>query len=100
MLGIRLDGTFDLDDAIPETGVGDECVKEEKNKDGTAKKRLLRQLARVMRELPNRQKRLDEMKKKDDEEKIKMAVAQKVAASGVAGNKKKKGKKKSNKQLL
>jgi len=92
-------GGFDLDD-IPDMGDGgDDNENADSRGEGGGKKRLLRQLASVIRALPNRQKRLEEKSKLLEEEKLKAAQAEKAApkakeASGAGGNKKKKGKKK------
>ena len=100
-------GGFDLDDAIPEMG-GDndnDVNKENTTGEGKGKKQLLRQLAQVIKGLPNRQKRLDEKNKLLEEEKEKAAKEAEKEASktkaksgggsgGGGGNRKKKGKKK------
>ena len=101
-------GAFDLDDAIPDMGdcnIADNDKENSKDETGRGKKQLLRQLARIIRDLPNRQKRLDEKARLLEEEKLKVAKeADKVAATktkigggtsgGGGGNRKKKGKKK------
>lgn len=100
-------GAFDLDDAIPEMGDVDAANKENERGEttGRGKKQLLRQLARIIRDLPNRQKRLDEKSRLLEEERLRAAKeAEKVAAAktktgggtsgGGGGNRKKKGKKK------
>lgn len=96
-------GGYDMDDAIPEMGDDGEHDNNqniEGRKNGRGKKQLLRQMAKVMSGLPNRQNRLREKMKLREEEKLKAAKADHVAtstggeSSGVCGNRKKKGKKK------
>lgn len=97
-------GHFDLDDDMPDMGGSedDNVNKENKEGGGRGKKQLLRHLARIIQDLPNRKKRLGEKSKILEEEKLQAAKAEKVAtktktgggSSGGAGNRKKKGKKK------
>lgn len=100
VLGMRSDGTFDLDDGIPEMGNEEEDVQNKENVNGEAnakKKKMLRKLAGIIEELPNRQKRLIEMNNKAQAEKMKSVESEKLAVgvpSGGGGNRKKKGKKK------
>lgn len=100
---MKVDGAFDLDDDIPEMpDTGDIEDKENKKGGGQGKKQLLRQLANIIRDLPNRRKRCAEKIKKLEEEKLKTIKAEKEKAvatktggsSGGGGNRKKKGKKK------
>lgn len=98
---MRSDGTFDLDDAMPDLADegGDENVGNTKNGAGDAKKRLLRKLAAAIRELPTRQRRLEADRARQEEERLKAEEAEKAAAAssatvGASGNRKKKGKKK------
>merc|ERR1712086_238350 len=99
----KADEAFDLDDDIPQMADnGDpEVNKENKKEGGKGKKQLLRQLAHIIRSLPNRRKRCEEKIKKLEEEKLKMIKAEKEkvapkagGSSGGGGNRKKKGKKK------
>ena len=102
VMEMKSDGAFDLDDAIPEMGDDDDDNANEENNKGKGKKQLLRILAGIIRDLPNRQKRLEEKAKTLEEEKLKAAKAEKEAAaktktggsSGGGSGKKKKGKKK------
>lgn len=101
VMEMKTDGAFDLDDDIPEMGDSDDKPENKENKkaEGRGKKQLLRQLAQIIRDLPNRQKRLEENIKMLEEEKLKAVKTEKVAtktggSSGGGGNRKKKGKKK------
>jgi len=103
ILDMCSNGEFDLNDDIPEMGDGGDDHADKENKEGgRGKKQLLRQLARIILDLPNRQKRLEAKNKMLEEEKLQVANAEKVAtktktgggSSGGAGNRKKKGKKK------
>lgn len=96
VLGIGADGTFDLD-TMPDID-GD---KEGDDGVGVSKKRLLKQLAKIVKSLPGRQKRLEEKARKllEEEKAEKEAATQSKAASAAApasstgGSRKKKGKK-------
>ena len=95
VLGMGADGAFDLDDAVPNLD-GD---KENEQVSGVNKKKLLKQLAHIIKGLPGRRKRLEEKEQKLLEEqeankKEAAAVALTAAPSTtVTGNRKKKGKK-------
>ncbi|EED92921.1 predicted protein [Thalassiosira pseudonana CCMP1335] len=97
ILGMHGDGSFDLDDDIPEMG-DEENDKQQENNQQTcgAKKRLLLQLALRIRELPNRLKRLEEAEKmsKEEEQKSVVEKTKPVGMSGGTSNRKKKGGKK------
>lgn len=95
VLGIGADGTFDLDN-IPDVD-GD---KENEGGSNVSKKKLLKQLAHIIKGLPGRQSRLEEKARKLlEEEKAEKAAAAKAAppaatpSVSAAGNRKKKGKK-------
>eukprot|EP01083_Nonionella_stella_P094805 266096_1 len=75
VMEMKLDGGFDLDDAIPE--MGDDDSKENQKGEGRGKKQLIRQLAQIIGDLPNRRKRLEEKNKKLEEEKQKVIKAEK-----------------------
>jgi len=100
LLQMGVDGTFDLDN-IPDLDMSDE---NDSGNGGTGKKKLLKELARVIKTLPGRQTRLEQKNRLLEEEKAKAAKAEKEAAaktktapsSGAVsgGNRKKKGKKK------
>eukprot|EP00585_Thalassiosira_rotula_P007433 CAMPEP_0196139568 /NCGR_PEP_ID=MMETSP0910-20130528/6802_1 /TAXON_ID=49265 /ORGANISM="Thalassiosira rotula, Strain GSO102" /LENGTH=242 /DNA_ID=CAMNT_0041400309 /DNA_START=157 /DNA_END=885 /DNA_ORIENTATION=- len=100
VMDMNPDGAFDLGEDIPDMdNIENYQNKENKKGGGTGKKQLLRQLAQIVRDLPSRQKRLEEKIKMLEEEKLKAAKAEKVAtktggSSGGGGNRKKKGKKK------
>ena len=97
VLEMNAAGGFDLD-AIPD--IADENQNTDNKAGGKGKKQLLRQLAGIIRTLPNRQKRLEEKSKKLEEEKAKAAKEEKAVkkvgggSGGGGGNRKKKGKKK------
>jgi len=102
IVGMGSDGAFDLDD-VPD--IKDDDNDKENNNEGRTgggKKQLLRELAKVINRLPNRQKRIEEQEKAAEAEKQKKLAtqqAEKAAPSkggGGAGSsgKKKKGKKK------
>eukprot|EP00569_Conticribra_weissflogii_P007369 CAMPEP_0171336324 /NCGR_PEP_ID=MMETSP0878-20121228/5962_1 /TAXON_ID=67004 /ORGANISM="Thalassiosira weissflogii, Strain CCMP1336" /LENGTH=224 /DNA_ID=CAMNT_0011837773 /DNA_START=230 /DNA_END=904 /DNA_ORIENTATION=- len=95
-LGMRPDGTFDLEDDVPDMGAGQEGID---NGETTAKKKkLMRKLAVIIRDLPNRKKRLIELKAREDAEKLKSVESGNATSGGTSngqgGNRKKKGKKK------
>lgn len=98
---VETDGAFDSGDDIPEMEDSENRQVEENNNGNLkGKKQLLRLLAKIIRNLPSRQKRLEEKVKLLEEEKLKAAKAEKLLAtktggsSGGSGNRKKKGKKK------
>lgn len=100
IMEMKPDGAFDLDDTIPEMGDDGDHGKEN-NENGGGKKQLLKQIARIIPDLPNRKKRLEVKSKMLEEEKLKAAQAEKEStktktggSSGGGGNRKKKGKKK------
>mmetsp|Transcript_34295 Transcript_34295/g.77122 ORF Transcript_34295/g.77122 Transcript_34295/m.77122 type:complete len:189 (+) Transcript_34295:529-1095(+) len=100
LLQIGVDGIYDLDN-VPDLDMSDE---NESGNGGAGKKKLLKELAQVIKVLPGRQQRLDQKKRRLEEEKAKAAKAEKEAAAktktatssgaGSGGNRKKKGKKK------
>ncbi|KAL7451835.1 hypothetical protein ACHAXS_000259 [Conticribra weissflogii] len=94
-LGMRPDGTFDLDDEIPDMGAAKDVFDNGKS---TAKKKLMRKLAVIIRDLPNRKKRLIELKAREEAEKLKSVESGNLTSGGTSneqgGNRKKKGKKK------
>lgn len=100
VFNVKTDGTFDSADDIPEMEDSEHQPVEENNISvGKGKKQLLRLLAKIIRDLPSRQKRLEEKVKLLEEEKLKAAKAEKAATKTVGlssggGNRKKKGKKK------
>lgn len=101
VMEMKSDGAFDLDDAIPEMGDVDAKENNNENECGGGKKQLLRKIAKIIPDLPNRHKRLEEKNKMLEEEKAKAAKAEKEAtktksggSGGGGGNRKKKGKKK------
>jgi signal recognition particle subunit SRP19 len=91
VLGMGADGAFDLDDAMPDIG-GDK-------ENDVSKKKLLKQLALIIKGLPGRQKRTEEKTRQIfEEERAEKAAATAAPAptpviTGTAGNRKKKGKK-------
>ncbi len=94
-LGMRPDGTFDLDDEIPDMGAAKDVFD---NGESTAKKKkLMRKLAVIIRDLPNRKKRLIESKAREEAEKLKSVESGNLTSGGTSneqgGNRKKKGKK-------
>eukprot|EP00573_Skeletonema_grethae_P001399 CAMPEP_0201692250 /NCGR_PEP_ID=MMETSP0578-20130828/5206_1 /ASSEMBLY_ACC=CAM_ASM_000663 /TAXON_ID=267565 /ORGANISM="Skeletonema grethea, Strain CCMP 1804" /LENGTH=229 /DNA_ID=CAMNT_0048177601 /DNA_START=72 /DNA_END=759 /DNA_ORIENTATION=+ len=104
IVGMGSDGGFDLDD-VPD--INDENDKENNNAGkGAGKKQLLREIAKVVPTLPNRQKRIDEKAKAAEVEAKKLAIqaekSKSAASKGGGGSgssgkqsgKKKKGKKK------
>lgn len=96
VLGMGADGAFDLDDVMPDID-GD---KENDDRSSVSKKKLLKQLAHIIKGLPGRQKRTEEKARKMlEEEKAEKTAASAAATSptpvnaGAAGNRKKKGRK-------
>jgi len=100
VINVKVYEAFGLGDDVPEMGDSGESQQDENGKgEGKGKKQLLRQLAQIIRDLPSRQKRLEEKAKTLEEEKLKAIKAEKVAtktggSGGGGGNRKKKGKKK------
>jgi len=104
VIDMKAGGAFYLDDDIPDMPDRDgvQVYKENKYGGGNGKKQLLRQLANIIQDLPNRQKRCEEKMKQLKEEKLKTVLAEKVATKSTktggpnmgCGNRKKKGKKK------
>ena len=100
IVGMGSDGAFDLDD-VPDIN-GDNNKENSNGGTGGAKKKLLREIAKVIPTLPNREKRIQEKAKAAEleaEKQKKLALqAQKSAPSKSGGSgssgKKKKGKKK------
>ncbi|KAK1745617.1 signal recognition particle subunit SRP19/SEC65 family protein [Skeletonema marinoi] len=100
IVGMGTDGAFDLDE-VPD--INDDNDKENNGGSGGGKKQLLREIAKVIPKLPNRQKRIEEKAKAaavEAEKQKKLAIqAEKSAPSKGGGGsgssgKKKKGKKK------
>ncbi|KAL7494545.1 hypothetical protein ACHAWT_003227 [Skeletonema menzelii] len=99
--GMGSDGAFDLDD-IPD--INDDNNKENENEGkGAGKKQLLREVAKIIPTLPNRQKRIDEKAKAaeleaEKQKKLTIQAEKSNASKGGGGSgssgKKKKGKKK------
>jgi hypothetical protein len=96
IVGMGSDGAYDLDD-VPDIKDDNDNNNEGR---GGGKKQLLREIAKVITRLPNRQKRIEEQKAAEAEKQKKLATqAEKVAPSKGGGGsgssgKKKKGKKK------
>lgn len=100
IVGMGTDGAFDLDQ-VPD--INDDNDKENNGGSGGGKKQLLREIAKVIPKLPNRQTRIEEKAKAaavEAEKQKKLAIqAEKSAPSKGGGGsgssgKKKKGKKK------
>jgi len=100
-IDVKSDGAFDDIPDMPDTD-GVQVCKENKDWGGKGKKQLLRQLAKTIQDLPNRQKRCDEKIQQLKEEKLKTVLVEKVATKSTktggpnicSGNRKKKGKRK------
>ena len=102
IVGIGSDGAFDLDD-VPDINDDDDKENNNEGSGGGGKKKLLREIAKAIPTLPNRQRRIEEKAKAAEaeaEKQKKLAIQSEKAApskggggSG-SGGKKKKGKKK------